>query len=328
MLDEVELLVAGGRPEVLPLVAVRRRPAERRVGQHHVEGLAGRVPQSVVHNDRRVGLGALDAVQQHVHGAQTGRQVGNLPTGERTRAQVSDLVGFQVREPLDDRPVCAQEEPAGAAGGVADAVVRLGRHHIDDGVDECPGREVLARSPGALLGGLLDQPLIRVALEVGVVAHPLVLIDELLDELLQLGRRLDAVAGLVEDHAEHVLARAQCRQRIAVVSFEFRSREAQQRLPIVLDGDDPVAAEHHVLLIGHLQKQQVRELFEIVAVGQTVVAKHVAEVPQLLHHRLRILSGHRLTLRRESRILEFRPEPPDHRPRLNRGTGSSEATLI
>ena len=148
-----------------------------------------------------------------------GRQVGDLPTGERTRAQVSDLVGFQMREPLDNRPVCAEEEAAGATGGVTDAVVRLGLHYIDDGVDERPGREVLARSPGALLGGLLDQALVGVAFEVGVVAHPLVLIDELFDELFQLGGRLDAVAGLVEDHTEHVLTGAECCQCIAVMGF-------------------------------------------------------------------------------------------------------------
>ena len=114
-----------------------------------------------------------------------------------------------MREPLDNRPIRAQEEPAGATCRVADAVVGLGRHHIDDGVDERPRREVLTRSPGALLRGLLDQTLVRVALEISVVAHPLVPVDELLDELFQLGRRLDAVAGLVEHHAQHVLAGAQ-----------------------------------------------------------------------------------------------------------------------
>ena len=124
-----------------------------------------------------------------------------------------------MREPLDDRPVRAQEETAGATGWVTDAVIGFGLHHIDDGVDERPGREVLARSPGALLGGLLDQALVGVAFEVGVVAHPLVLVDELFDELFQLGGRLDAVAGLVEDHAEHVLTCAERGQCIAVVGF-------------------------------------------------------------------------------------------------------------
>ena len=212
---------------------------------------------------------------------------------------MSNLVGLQMREPLDDRPVCPQEESAGAARGVADAVVRLGPHHLDDGVDERTGREVLARSPGALLGGLLDQALIRIAREICVIAHPLVLVDEFLDELFQLGGRLDAVASLVEHHAEHVLAGAQRRQALAVVIFEVGTRAAQQRLPVVLDRNDAVASEHHVLLIGHLQEQQIRELLQVVAVGQTVIAQHIAEIPQLLHQCLRIVCGHQLTIRRE-----------------------------
>ena len=211
------------------------------------------------------------------------------------------LVGLQGREALDDRPVGLQEEAAGAAGRVADAMVRSGEHHVDDGRDQRPRGEVLARSPGALLGGLLDQALIGVALEVGVVAEPLVLVDEVLDELLQLGRSLDPVAGLAEHHAEHVVACAQRGEDLAVVGFERGSRAAQQRLPVVLDGHDPLAAQQLVLLVGHLQEQQVRELLQVVAVGQPIVAQHIAEVPQPLHERLGVVARHHLTLRRRHR---------------------------
>ena len=138
---------------------------------------------------------------------------------------------------------------------------------------------------GALLGGLFDQALVGVALEVGVVAQPLVLVDEVLDELLQLGRGLDPVAGLAEDHAQHVVARSQLSEDLAVVGFERGSRPAQQRLPVVLDGHHPLAVQQLVLLVGHLQEQQVGELLQVVAVGQPVVAQHIAEVPQSLHER-------------------------------------------
>ena len=150
------------------------------------------------------------------------------------------LFGLQGCEALDDRPVGAQEEAAGAAGRVADAMVRSGEHHVDDGRDEPPRRKVLARTPGALLGGLLYQALVGGALQVGVVAEPLVIVDEVLDELLQLGWGLDPVAGLVEDHPEHVVARSQLREDLAVVGFERSPRPAQQRLPVVLDGHHPL----------------------------------------------------------------------------------------
>ena len=87
------------------------------------------------------------------------------------------------------------------------------------------------------------RPLVGGALEVGVVAEPLVLVDEILDELLQLGRGLDPVAGLAEDHAQHVVACPQLREDLAVVGFERGPRPAQQRLPVVLDGHHPLTAQ-------------------------------------------------------------------------------------
>ena len=192
---------------------------------------------------------------------------------------MGDLVGLQWCEPVDDRPVGAQEEAARATGRVADAIAGLRKRHVDDGRDQRPRREVLARSSGALLGGLLDQALIGGALDVGVVAEPLVLVDEVLDELLQLGRGLDPVAGLVKDHAQHVIACPEFREGPAVVGFELGARSGEQRLPVVLDGHHPLTAQQFVLFVGHLQEQQVGELLQVVAVGQPVVTQHIAEVP-------------------------------------------------
>ena len=56
-----------------------------------------------------------------------------------------------------------------------------------------------------------------------------------------------------------------------------------------------------MLLVGHLQEQQVRELLQVVAVGQPVVAQHIAEVPQPLHECLGVVARHHLTLRRRHR---------------------------
>ena len=81
VLDEVQLLVAGGGPEVGALddQALAGRFArgvdegqaglasERRIGQHHVEVDARMRAQAVVDDD--VGLVAADAVQIEVHHA-------------------------------------------------------------------------------------------------------------------------------------------------------------------------------------------------------------------------------------------------------------------
>ena len=153
------------------------------------------------------------------------------------------------------------------------------------GVKYCP------RSLSAFLRGLFYQPFVCVALEVGVVAHPLVLVDELLDELFQLGRILDSVSGLAEHHAEHVVVRPEFGKGLVVLGFELLARPVQQGLPVVANGHDALP-QQLLLLIGHLQEQQVGELFQVVAVGQPVVAEHVAEIPELLHHGFGI-GGHR-----------------------------------
>jgi len=51
-------------------------------------------------------------------GGSSRRQVGDLPTGERNRAQVGDMVGFQMRAPLNDLPVRINKEPTSATASV------------------------------------------------------------------------------------------------------------------------------------------------------------------------------------------------------------------
>ena len=169
------------------------------------------------------------------------------------------------------------------------------------------------------MGGLLDQALVGGALEVGVVAEPLVLVDEVLDELLQLGRGLDPVAGLVEDHAQHVVACSELREHLAVVGLKLCTRAAQQRLPVVLDGHHSRTTEQLVLLVSHLQEQQVRELLQVVTVGQPVVAQHIAEVPQPLHEHLRVAAIHDVTLRPEGLTLAISAAAAPSRPASRRG---------
>ena len=193
------------------------------------------------------------------------------------------LVRLEVREPLEDRLVGTEEEAAGAARRVADAVVGAGPHHVDDGRDQRPRREVLAGPASTLLGGLLNQTLVGVALQVGVEAQPLVAVDELFDEPLQLRRVLHPVAGLAENHGQHVVARAELFEDRAVVVLQVETRAPQQRWPVQPAWHHSLAAELFVLLVGHLQEQQVGELFKVLPVRQPVISQNVAEVPEPLH---------------------------------------------
>ena len=92
MLQEVQLLVRCGRPEVLPLIRKRffvrlslfihngdaALLAERRIGQHHVEPVA-RIGSKTVANNYRTVISA-NAMQEHIHHTETRRCINDLPT--------------------------------------------------------------------------------------------------------------------------------------------------------------------------------------------------------------------------------------------------------
>ena len=109
VLEEVQLLVLGRGPEVLPLVGlvfllqVARLVddgdaaflAERRIGQHHAESLAGIAGQAVHARRDRAGIG-VDAVQVQVHDAQPGRVRDQFPALHEPRPQVLLLILVEV----------------------------------------------------------------------------------------------------------------------------------------------------------------------------------------------------------------------------------------
>ncbi len=109
VLDEVELLVAGGGPEVvahdglrlaLELAVVGDEGdaallAEGRVGQHQVEAVAGVAGEAVGDADRAVQQLVADAVQVEVHHAQAGGVVDDLPAVQRLVVEVLPLVAVE-----------------------------------------------------------------------------------------------------------------------------------------------------------------------------------------------------------------------------------------
>jgi len=150
MLEEVELLVGRGRPEVVALVGegllltlalfVDYREAgllpERRIREHQVVPIVGLAHKGVFHDHRRVfllgNLAGADAVEVQVHGAEPGGIVDDLPALERVFAERLLLVAGEVVV-LCDVVLGGEEEAAGPDGGVGD---RLGRLRVD-GLHRC-----------------------------------------------------------------------------------------------------------------------------------------------------------------------------------------------
>jgi hypothetical protein len=116
-------------------------------------------------------------------------QLGSLRRRHRFCALLGILVGHQ-------------EEAGGAAGRVDDCVVDCRLDDVDDRLDECARCEVLAGAGSLVRGALAEQFLVGVALDVGPGLRPVLLVDEVDDEPLELGRVLNAVLCLAEDRAD------------------------------------------------------------------------------------------------------------------------------
>ncbi len=193
MLDEIELLVAGGRPEVVAFVGERLAVglallvddghaallAERRIGQHHVEALAGVGDQAVVDHHRRsasLRSAAADAMQVEVHHAQAGGVVDDLPAAEGLVAQGLLLVAVELVV-VEDVIVGSQEKAAGTAGRIADRHAGLGAQHLHHGLDQRARGEVLTRAALDVFGVFLQQALVDLAFDVDIEPDPGLLVD-------------------------------------------------------------------------------------------------------------------------------------------------------
>ncbi len=99
---------------------------------------------------------------------------------------------------------------------------------------------------------------------------------------------MNLVLRLAEDYAQHTRPLAQLLQRVPIMRFKVVAEPS---------GHGRRLLERRLrLLIGHFQKKQKRQLLDVIAVRQTVIAEDVAVVPefgdQLMGAHIRIASLH------------------------------------
>ena len=118
-------------------------------------------------------------------------------------------------------------------------------------------------------------------------------VDQVRDESAKFGRVLDFVLGFAEYNAEHSRPLAKFLQCMAVMRFEFVAILGQQRRPVLTLGNGRRLVVRRLrLLVCHFQKQQKRQLLDVIAVRQAIIPQDVAVVPELLDERCRVV-GHR-----------------------------------
>ena len=297
VLEEVELLVRGRGPEVVAVdhqrflrgVALLVHDgdaallAEGRIGQHDVV-LAVLAREGVLRSDGQVRGACIgtDAVEQQVHRAEARDAVDQLDAEERAVVELLLLGAVEVGA-LREVIVGCEQEPAGAAGWIADGLARLRRHRLDNGGDERTRREVLAGAALHIGRVLFQEALVGVALHIGAEGGPLLLVDEVDDEPAEFGGVLDLVLRLAEDDAQHARLLAQLLQGVAVLDLEVVAVALEQHRPRKAPRDRRgLVVRWPRLLVGHLEEEQKGELLDVVAVRQAVIPQDVAVVPELL----------------------------------------------
>ena len=182
---------------------------------------------------------------------------------------------------VHDIIVGGQEESPRAAGRIGDGLPGLGPDAFHHGLDQGARREVLSRAALGVFGVFLQEAFVNLALDVRPHGAPPLLVDHV-DEAEELGRVLDLVLRFGEDLPEDAFLLPQLPQKRDVVKLQIRAALCREAFPIVgLRHQQGAVVGRFGKLVGELQKEKVRELFQVVPVTHAVVAQGVAEAPDL-----------------------------------------------
>ena len=179
-----------------------------------------------------------DPMQEHVHAAKPRHTIHQFDAVEGIASQLFLLFTIQlVVLRIGKIIVGGQQESARAARRIADRHLGLRTHHVDNRRNQGPGRKVLSRAAFHVLGVLLEQPFVSVALHVRRQRRPLFLVDEIDNQPPELRRVLNLILRLAKDDAEHALFFAERLQQMAIMNFQLVAVLGEQTGPVEAFGN-------------------------------------------------------------------------------------------
>ena len=174
-----------------------------------------------------------------------------------------------------------QQKAAAAAAGISHGLHGLWADTLHHGLDQRAGSKILARAAFHVLGVLLQQALIDLALHVGGHGHPFFFVDHL-DNAVQDGGVVDLVGSAPEDLAQGTALFTQSLQDGFILPLQLCTLQITHIRPAAALRDASLALVRGLcVLVGHFQKDQVGELLQIVAVGHAVIPQRPAHPPDL-----------------------------------------------
>ena len=294
MLEEVQLLVGAGGPEVLPVIdqilflllslLVGEGEggffAKGRIGEHIVEPLPRVGEQGVPQGDGHLPVQVADVVEKEVHQAQLKGSGHDLPAPEGVPLQ--KFLGLPVQRVVlgvGQVALGRQQEAAAAAAGVGDGCPGFRSDALHHGPDQRSGREILARAAFHVLGVLLQQALVNLALHIGGHGHPVFPVDHL-DDAVEDGGVADLVDGPLKNLAQGTALFPQGFQDGFVLALQLRAFQGVHVRPAAAGGDAGLPLVGRLgVLVGHFQENQVSKLLQVVTVGHAVIPQGTAHPP-------------------------------------------------
>ena len=227
---------------------------------------------------------AADAVQVRIHRAHPPHLRRQFHALHQLHAQRPQLVAVEFAAmPFQHMLIGVAEEPAGAGGGIADVVLRRQPHHFAHRPHQRTRREVLASAPRGFLRRTRHQFLVDRALHVHRQRHPVHVVQQIDDELLEQRRVVYLAPRTSEDHAQHPRLFGQRLQAPPKLRFQRLAVQPQQRLPAELRRHQRFALVGRLReLIRHLQEEQQRKLLHVLEAGEASILQHPGIAPRPL----------------------------------------------
>ena len=281
VLDEIELLVAAGGPEILTVIyevffllfafligeGEGGFFAEGRIGENVIHAIAGIGEQRIAVGDRNAAVDIPDVVQVQIHQAQLEGRRHQLISVEGPVFQEFLLLPIEsIIFGISKEQLRREEESAAATAGVRDRFHRLRADAGDHRLDQRTGREILACAGFYVFCVFLQQALIDFSLHVRRHGDPFLPVDHLHDPVKDRGIA-DLVDRALEDLTQDAALFAELFQRLFILFFQIRPGEGVHILPCIAGRDTGLLPIWRLgILVRHLEEDQVCKLLQIISI--------------------------------------------------------------
>ena len=94
---------------------------------------------------------------------------------------------------------------------------------------------------------------------------------------------IQEISQKIENDSEQAFLLPERFKNMPVMDFQLIAVPVEETLPVIACRNLRRFSKQPALFIRHFQKQEIRQLFHVVAVMQAVIQQDAAEVPEFLH---------------------------------------------